>query len=178
MQGSDGITYIGEAKQGWEDLYNQYSRKMYGVCLRYARNADDAKDILHDGFLKVFKCLHEYKGTGSFEGWIRRIMVHTAINTYRLYNSRWFFIEDNTEIDTPDEITIEDNISYEELIKHINALPDGYRIVFNMYVIEGYKHQEIAQMLGISESTSKTQLLKARKLLTKRLGVKNYEKVY
>lgn len=178
MQKGDDRTYFEQANQHWEDIYKQYSRKMYGVCLRYARNATDAKDILHDGFLKVFKCLQDYKGTGSFEGWIRRIMVHTAINAYRLYNSRWFFVEDSTDLDSSDEITIEDQLSYEELIKHINALPDGYRIVFNMYVIEGYKHHEIAEMLGISESTSKTQLLKARKLLTKRLKNKSYEKVY
>ncbi len=178
MQKRNDNKYFEQANQHWEDIYKQYSRKMYGVCLRYARDADDAKDILHDGFLKVFKCLENYKGTGSFEGWIRKIMVHTAINTYRLYHSRCFFVDENTEFDSPDEISIEDELSYEELIKHINALPDGYRIVFNMYVIEGYKHHEIAQMLGISESTSKTQLLKARRLLANRLKNKSYEKVY
>lgn len=167
-----------DSTSNWEDIYKKYSSKMFGVCLRYARNVDDAKDILHDGFIKVFKCLKDYKGIGSFEGWIRRIMVHTAINAYRSYSSRWFILDDDCEIDEADEITIEDSISYQELVKHINALPDGYRMVFNMYVIEGYKHQEIAEILGISESTSKTQLLKARKILTKRLGVKSYEKVY
>lgn len=178
MQSHKNKTVISETKFKWEDIYKQYSSKMYGVCLRYARNADDAKDILHDGFLKVFKCLNEYKGTGSFEGWIRRIMVHTAINAYRTYKSKWFSIDENFEVDDKNEITVEDDISYEELISHINTLPDGYRMVFNMYVIEGYKHQEIAEILGISESTSKTQLHKARKMLTKRLGVKSYEKVY
>jgi RNA polymerase sigma-70 factor (ECF subfamily) len=165
-------------KDEWEKIYHLYSKKMYGVCLRYARNAEEAKDILHDGFLKVFSSLDNYKGTGSFEGWIRRIMVNTAINTYRLYSSRCFFVDDESEIEIADEITIDDNISHSDLIKHINSLPDGYRIVFNLYVIEGYKHSEIAEMLGITESTSKTQLFKARKLLMKKLSFKTYEKVY
>ncbi len=178
MQNQNNYSDIQDSKLNWEDIYKKYSSKMYGLCLRYARNAEEAKDILHDGFIKVFKCLNEFKGIGSFEGWIRKIMVHTSINAYRSYSSRWFVIEENFEIDEPNEITIEDNLSYEELIKHINALPDGYRMVFNMYVIEGYKHHEIAEILGVSESTSKTQLLKARRFLIKRLGVKNYEKVY
>ncbi len=178
MRSNRDNTSIPEHKAKWEDIYHEYSRKMYGVCLRYARNADDAKDILHDGFIKVFSCLGNYKGEGSFEGWIRRIMVHTAINAYRKYSSRWFPMDDESEVEEVSEVTIEDSMSYDELVKHINALPDGYRMVFNLYVIEGFKHQEIAEMLGISESTSKTQLLKARKLLMKKIGATKYEKVY
>ncbi len=153
---------------------------MYGVCLRYARNCDDAKDILHDGFIKVFSYIADFKGEGSFEGWIRKIMVRTAINVYRRHNSRWFSMDEdiNININETEEVTIEDSLSYDELIKHINSLPDGYRMVFNLYVIEGYKHHEIAEMLGISESTSKTQLLKARKMLMKKIGASKYEKVY
>lgn len=161
----------------WEEIYKTYARKMYGVCLRYARNPVEAEDILHDGFIKVFSSLNKYKGTGSFEGWIRQIMVHTAINAYRRYSSRWFSIDDPEFDLASNEVEIEEYIAHEELIKHINSLPDGYRIIFNMYVIEGYKHKEIAEILGISESTSKTQLMKARNYLKNKIGVKTYEKV-
>lgn len=162
----------------WEEIYKTYSRKMYSVCLRYARNTEEAQDVLHDGFLKVFSCLDEYKGTGSLEGWIRRIMVRTAINNYRVYDNRYFIIEDSEEILETEGISVEDSISADELMAHINALPDGYRIIFNMYVIEGYKHNEIAELLGISESTSKTQLMKARKVLMKKINKHIYEKTY
>jgi len=161
----------------WEEIYKKYSRKMYAVCLRYARKPEEAEDILHDGFMKVFSCLNEFKNLGSFEGWIRRIMVHTAINTYRKYSSRWFPIDEQyTEIEST-EVCIEDDIALDELLKQINSMPDGYRLIFNMYVIEGYKHSEIAEILGISESTSKTQLLKARNYLKNKIGVNMYEKV-
>ena len=168
---------ISPANATWEEIYKTYSRKMYAVCLRYARKPDEAEDILHDGFMKVFSCLNEYQNLGSFEGWIRRIMVHTAINAYRKYTSRWFPMDEElTEIESS-EVCIEDNIELDDLLKHINSMPDGYRLVFNMYVIEGCKHSEIAEILGISESTSKTQLLKARNYLKNKIGVKMYEKV-
>lgn len=177
MQNNKDKYFISYAKQNWEEIYKTYSRKMYALCLRYARTKEEAEDILHDGFLKVFACLNEYKNLGSFEGWIRKIMVHTAINAYRKYSSRWFPIENQEQVFESGEISIEDNIAHDELIKHINAMPDGYRLVFNLYVIEGYKHNEIAEALGITESTSKTQLMKARNYLKNKIGVKTYEKV-
>lgn len=168
---------VKQAQYDWEAIYKQYAPKMYGVCLRYARNKEEAEDILHDGFEKVFNNLHEYQGIGSFEGWIRRIMVHTAINTYRRYQSKWFPLEDTQSEQIIDkEVYIIENISHQELISHIQSMPDGYRMVFNMYVIEGYKHNEIAEILGISESTSKTQLMKARNYLKNKIGIKCYEK--
>lgn len=177
MQDNRDNKSISPANSSWEEIYKTYSRKMYTVCLRYARTHEEAEDILHDGFIKVFACLNEYRNLGSFEGWVRRIMVHTAINAYRKYSSRWFPIDDDNKTTETEEVSIEDNIAHDELIKQINAMPDGYRLVFNMYVIEGYKHSEIAEVLGITESTSKTQLMKARNYLKNKIGVKTYEKV-
>ncbi len=159
-------------------LYNQYSGKMFGVCLRYAKNRNDAQDLLHDGFIKVYTSLTEYKNEGSFEGWIRRIMINTAINFYKR-NSRYFFSMNDTEellFDSYHDGIIE-QISTLELLGYINNMPDGYRIVFNMYVIEGYQHNEIAEKLGISAATSKTQLMKARRYLMKKVKKEAYENV-
>lgn len=171
-----------DQRDRWEQIYKEYSRKMYGICLRYARNASDARDLLHDGFVKAFLCLKDYRGTGSFEGWLRRIFVNTAINYYHKYISRFFDEEPDENIPetNEDDITLYEDIPIEKILKEINSLPDGYRIVFNMFVLEGYTHKEISEALNISESTSKTQLFKARKLLMKKLKkaykIKSYEK--
>lgn len=154
-------------------LYNSFSSKMYGICLRYSKNRMDADDLLHDGFVKVIKNLNTYKGEGSFEGWMRKIVVNTSINFYRKKSK-------NYETNIDEVYNIEDNsfdnaisqISVKELLELIQELPDGYRIVFNMYVIEGYKHREIAEILDITENTSKTQLLKAKASLRKKLEEK------
>jgi len=162
-----------------DELYNSFSNLMFGVCLRYAKNRDDAKDLLHDGFVKVYTGLHEYKGNGSLEGWIRRIMVNTAINFYRRRAGRFFGLNDGDEeniVGYNEEII--EQISTHELLGYINEMPDGYRLVFNMYVIEGYKHVEISELLGISEGTSKTQFMKARKYLMKKVKQEAYENVY
>ncbi|NCO54346.1 MAG: hypothetical protein COZ21_03005 [Bacteroidetes bacterium CG_4_10_14_3_um_filter_31_20] len=161
-----------------EMLYNQYSGKMFGVCLRYAKNRDDAQDLLHDGFIKVYTSLKEYKGEGSFEGWMRRIMANTAINFYKRRSKLQFETGNNEEplFESCYDNIIE-QISTNELLEHINKMPDGYRLVFNMYVIEGYQHNEIANILGISASTSKTQLMKARMYLMKKVKKEAYENV-
>ncbi|MCX7954097.1 MAG: RNA polymerase sigma factor [Bacteroidales bacterium] len=175
-----------EIKKQWEQVYKEYSKKMYGICLRYARNANDAKDILHDGFVKAFLCLKDYKGIGSFEGWLRRIFVTTAINFYHKFINRSFLEEPDVNIpdEEKDELISFEDMQLEDILREINSLPDGYRMVFNMFVIEGYSHKEIAQILNISESTSKTQLFKARRLLMKNLNknldkckIKSYEKL-
>jgi RNA polymerase sigma-70 factor (ECF subfamily) len=138
---------------------------MYAVCLRYARTPSDAADILQEGFLKVFSKLSQFHFQGSFEGWIRRIMVHTALRTYqrRRYDAEQAgtdaLIEASVE---PDVIS---TLSEAELLRMIADLPEGYRFVFNLVAIEGYSHAEAAAMLGIQESTSRSQLAKARKLL-------------
>jgi len=153
-------------RKAQEKLYNFYASKMKGVCLRYSRSIVESEDIFQDGFVKVFSNLKNYSGQGSFDGWVRRIMVNTAIDTYKknlpFKNSSQFdeFIEDELKtVELPDELEEED------LLNILSNLPDGYRLVFNLYAIEGYSHKEIAERLNISENTSKSQLHRARKLI-------------
>jgi len=148
-----------------EELYNRFSPRMYAVCLRYAGNAEEAEDILQEGFIKIFKKLESFRGEGSFEGWIRRIFVNTAIEHFR----RKRYLMPVTE---KEENTIEgkyvsalDALAEKDIIALIQELSPGYRTVFNMYVVEGYTHKEIADMLGISEGTSKSQLSRAKVIL-------------
>lgn len=150
-----------------ELLYNRYSAKMYAVCLRYSGNSEDAQDLLQEGFVKIFLNLNKYRGEGSFEGWIRRIFVNTAIEYFRRQHKI-------TPVSETQENTFEDkdwntlNIMGErDIINIVQRLSPGYRQVFNMYVIEGYSHKEIADILGISEGTSKSQLARAKILLKK-----------
>lgn len=149
-----------------EQLYQQYTPKMFGVCLRYAKNQMEAEDILQEGFIKVYRNLHRFQNKGSFEGWMRRTFVNTAINHYKknLRHAREMDIE-NVEIENNKATKILDKISTDELMALIQRLQEGYRMVFNLNVIEGYTHKMIGQMLGISENTSKSQLLRAKRLL-------------
>ena len=139
---------------------------MLGVCRRYSRNYDDAKDILQDSFLKIFKNLSEFRNEGSLGGWIRKTVVHTALNYYR--NSS--FKNEKSGLDKHQGyVEIEpgayENLNVQDIIAAISTLPDGYRMVFNLYAIEGYSHKEIAVMLDFDESTSRSQLYKARNTL-------------
>jgi RNA polymerase sigma factor (sigma-70 family) len=150
-------------------LYEHYAGKMMAVCRRYIPTAEEAEEVLSNGFIKVFTSLDKYEFKGSFEGWIRKIMVRECLMHLR---SRKAYVEytDSMENHDRESDTAPDNdLDHSDLISLINDLPDGYRTVFNMYVIEGYKHQEIAVMLNITESTSKTQLLRARNLLQQRI---------
>lgn len=152
-----------------EILYHKYSSKMYGVCLRYSGNSDDANDLLQEGFIKVFKNLGKFRGEGSFEGWIRRIFVNTSIEHFRkkvkLYNVTE--VQENTVEDQ--DLTALDTLAEKDIIVLVNELSPGYKTVFNMHVIEGYSHKEIAEMLGITEGTSKSQLARAKGVLKKSL---------
>lgn len=153
-----------------EFLYKRFSRRMYGVCLRFARNTLEADDILQEGFIKVFTYLKDFRKDGSLEGWIRRTFINTAINYYHSKENEW----KETSIDKAESYhsSTEDvlsKISTADLLELIRQLPEGYRMVFNLYVIEGYNHQEIAEMLNISENTSKSQLSRARMALQERL---------
>jgi len=153
-----------------ELLYKRFSRRMYGVCLRFARNTLEADDILQEGFIKVFSFLKEFRHDGSLEGWIRRIIVNTAINYYNSKQNEW----SETSIDKAESYQsvsedILEKISTADLLNLIHELPEGYRLVFNLYIIEGYNHKEIAEMLNISENTSKSQLSRARMALQQRL---------
>ena len=143
---------------------------MYGVCLRFARNTLEADDILQEGFIKVFSFLKDFRNDGSLEGWIRRTIVNTAINYYNSKQNEWkeTTIEKAELYQSMAEDTL-DKISTNDLLNLIHQLPEGYRLVFNLYIIEGYNHQEIAEMLNISESTSKSQLSRARMALQQRL---------
>ncbi len=148
-----------------EELYRRYSPRMYAVCLRYAGKAEEAEDILQEGFIKVFKKIDSFRGDGSFEGWMRRIFVNTAIEHFR----RKRYLMPVTE---KEENTIEgkytsvlDDLGAKDIMALVQELSPGYRTVFNMYVVEGYTHKEIADMLGISEGTSKSQLSRAKVIL-------------
>jgi RNA polymerase sigma-70 factor (ECF subfamily) len=153
-----------------ELLYKRFSRRMYGVCLRFARNTLEADDILQEGFIKVFSFLKDFRSDGSLEGWIRRTIVNTAINYYNSKQNEWKETNiEKAELYQSMAEDILDKISTADLLNLIHELPEGYRIVFNLYVIEGYNHQEIAEMLNITESTSKSQLSRARMALQQRL---------
>ena len=156
---------IAGEKSCQERLYRKYASKMFGVCLGYVNSQDDAKDVMQDAFIKIFESLKKYNGEGSFEGWIRKIIVNTAIDYYRknLKEIRNVQIDDLYDVKT--EASVLDRIQEKELLELIHKLPEGARIIFNLYVIEGYSHDEIAKTLNISLSTSKSQVWRAKGLL-------------
>lgn len=139
------------------------------VCMRYARNRDAAADIMQDGFVKIFINLQSFKGEGSFEGWMKRIMINTALKQYK----KDLKFKNDVDIEEAYTVSFQHDIvgqlSAKELMNHIQRLPDGYRTIFNLYVIEGYQHNEISEMLNISEGTSKSQLSRARNYLIEQL---------
>jgi RNA polymerase sigma-70 factor (ECF subfamily) len=144
---------------------------MLGVCQRYARNSADAEDIVQEAFIKVFAKLHQFKSEGSFEGWIRRVFVNSSIEHFRkksLQLSRVSEKEESTIGDT--DVSALDNLAEKDIIALIQDLSPGYRTVFNLYVVEGFSHKEIADQLGISEGTSKSQLARARSILQKKVS--------
>lgn len=149
-----------------EALYNRFSPKMLGVCYRYAKNREDAEDMLQEGFMKVFSQIHQFRNDGALEGWIRRIMVHTCINI--LKKNKKF--SDSVDIGHASEKYINENsipslLQVKEVVECIRLLPVGYRTVLNLYAIEGYSHREIGAILDIEESTSRSQYTRARALL-------------
>jgi len=149
-------------------IYEKFAPKMLGVCRQYIKDLHYAEDVMINGFVKVFKSLNSFRHEGSFEGWIRKIMVREAISYLR---KKQFVVFDDEvyEYNTPNQITITSSMDIEYIQRLIDNLPEGYKMVFVLYAIEGYKHSEIAEMLDISESTSKSQLFKARRLLQDKL---------
>ncbi len=146
------------------ELYKQYNRILFTICLRYSPNYTEAEDNLQDAFITIFKKIEQYKGKGSFEGWIKRVTVNTVLQKYR--KQRTFQIVDEGQIEDEAEVEIEsDEIPLDFLLKIVQELPDRYRLVFSMYVMDGYQHKEIAEMLGISDGTSKSNLARARGIL-------------
>ncbi len=157
-----------------EALYDRHSPKMLGVCYRFAKNREDAEDMLQEGFIKVFSQINQYRNEGVLEGWIRRIMVHTCINVIKR-NRRFtdcLDISYAAEINTSDEYIPEAMLA-KEVVECIRLLPLGYRTVLNLYAVEGYSHREIGQMLDIQESTSRSQYTRAKSLLEEILLKKN-----
>lgn len=165
---------INGERQWQRRLYDAYAAKMLGVCMRYAKDRSEAEDMLQEGFIKVFQNIEKFKFEGSFEGWIRRIMVFTAINTYKYRNRKFQEDFDREDHDVPYSDEIIDKISAKEIMMLMQHLPEGYRIVFNLYAIEGYTHKEIADMLHIAEGTSKSQYARAR-VYMQQLLAKHYK---
>ena len=140
------------------------------VCLRYGSNRETAEDLLQEGFIKVFSAIGSFEGSGSFEGWMRRIFVNTALEYLRKNDILKESVEiDNAEVLQEVDYSAIERISADELMELIAELPPGFRTVFNMFVIEGYSHKEIGDALGITESTSRSQLTRAKRLLQKKL---------
>jgi RNA polymerase sigma factor (sigma-70 family) len=162
---------IKEDAASQKEVFNRFSGRMMGVCLRYARNTADAEDILQDAFIKVFDKLYQFKFEGSFEGWIRKIVVNTALKKYSLRRYEKEVV--GYEVKDKDETVVEPSayadLTQKEIMDLVNMLPNGYRLIFNLYVIEGYQHDEIAEMLGIQPGTSRSQLVKARNMLQKQI---------
>ncbi len=151
-------------------LYDKFGPKLMAVCYRYAGNAEEAKDILQDGFIKIFENMEKYSGFGSLEGWMRRIVVNTALDNIRKNKK----LKLNSDIDDLDyklatNSYIEEKLAAEDLLKILSEIPIGYRTIFNLYAIEGYSHKEIAEQLSIAVSTSKSQYSRAKSLLRERI---------
>jgi len=164
---------ISGKRRAFEQLYKKYAPPMLGICMRYCRSFAEAEDVLQDGFIKIYSNIKKFRRQGSFEGWIKRIMINTAIDNYQASLKYYFHqnieeLDERTILDDSDnELPVfkETNVTKEKLMTLVQNLPEGYRMVFNMFAIDGMSHKDIAALLNISESTSKTQLLKARKKL-------------
>lgn len=150
-----------------EHLYKQYAGKLFGVCLKYSRNKTEAEDNLHDSFITIFQKIDQYNFKGSFEGWLKRITVNTVLQKYRK-EEYLSVITDNAE----EEVTVETGyveVELPVLLKYIQDLPNKYRLTFNLYVLDGYSHKEIAELLGTSVGTSKSNLARARMILKEKI---------
>lgn len=151
-------------------LFERFAPKMMAVCLRYSKDREQAEDVLQDGFVKVFMKLSDFKSEGSLEGWIRRVMVNTALDQLRKNGKLLGDIStDDVAYKLEHNDPIEENLMAEDLMKLVLAMPEGYKVVFNMFAIEGYSHAEIAATLGITESTSKSQYSRAKAYLRERI---------
>jgi RNA polymerase sigma factor (sigma-70 family) len=154
-------------RQAQADLYNHLAPRLLGLCLRYLRDRDEAEDVMQDAFVKIFTSIHSFKGEGSFEGWARRIAVNTALDALKSKNRIHF--ERNLELVKTIDFTEDEqqSIDLEEIMACMDALPTGYRTIINLFLVEGFKHKEIGEKLGISESTSRSQCARARQALMK-----------
>ena len=176
--GSKNITispiHLEKLRQGVPDarheLYILYSARMFSLCLRYAGSNEEAEDLLHEGFIQVFLCIHQFRGEGSLEGLMRRVFINTAIRQYnKKKNQNAKVFEAFSPGHEIADLSGFDNMALQDMLKIIQSLSDGYRTVFNLFAIEGFSHREISQMLNITEAKSKTQLYRAKSILQKTL---------
>ncbi len=151
-------------------IFRMYAGKMLALSMRYARHRMEAEDIVQEAFIRVFDHVHTFEFKGSFEGWIKRIVINTALKTLskKSFSNEQIGIEQ--DFDAPIDAPADQLMGAQEILDIVNELPDGYRVIFNLYAIEGYSHKEISDMLGIQESTSRSQLVKARKMLQQKLA--------
>ncbi|HWK04994.1 MAG TPA: sigma-70 family RNA polymerase sigma factor [Puia sp.] len=154
--------------RSFQEIYDTIAGKMYSLCLRYAGNAADANDWFQEGCVKLYRNLGSFRGEGSFEGWSRRVFVATCIDCIKKRNLLLPAIREGVDV-ASDNLTGYDNLTNEDLMRFIRQLPDGYRTVINLYLVEGYSHKEIGELLNISEEGSRSQLFRARVLLQKML---------
>ncbi|PIP54792.1 MAG: hypothetical protein COX07_03400 [Bacteroidetes bacterium CG23_combo_of_CG06-09_8_20_14_all_32_9] len=161
-----------------KQLYDMYASKFLGMCMRYAKDRQEAEDIIQEGFLKIFARISQYSGLGSFEGWMKRIIINTAITNYKK-NLKHYYKQSIDDVNEAEFETFfaEQEYSLEELLKVVQELPPGYRMVFNLYAIEGFQHKEIARMMEIGVTTSKSQYSRAKKLLRTKLEELKKEKI-
>jgi RNA polymerase sigma-70 factor (ECF subfamily) len=160
-------------------LFDTYSSVLFPICMRYSKNKQEAEDILQESFIKIFSSIDQFADEGSFVGWLKKIVVNTAISSLK-QDYKYFFhenVDDFSNDDDYDSVEPEFDYSLQDLLKIINELPEGYRIIFNMAVIEEYKHKDIADILDIDIGTSKSQLSRAKKMLQKRLTELNEKRI-
>ncbi|MBR9861388.1 sigma-70 family RNA polymerase sigma factor [bacterium] len=166
---NEDLAIVEACKQGdgkaQKRLYDKHAPTMYAICLRYMSNEDEAKDALQEGFIKVFKNIGKFSHTGSFEGWLKRIFVNTSIEQIRKRKMHYDINEMDTNTPEFAKNLQMSSMDADKIMELVQQLPSGYRTVFNMYCVDGYSHKEIAEHLGVSENTSKSQLFKARKML-------------
>lgn len=169
---------ISGKRKSQEQLFNLFSDDMFGACLYYSKDYTEAEDTLHEGFMKVFQKIDQFKSTGSLAGWIRRIMINTALEKFRKRNQLYALGDEiNNEEDINTENVIND-LAAEDLMKLVRELSPQYRMVFNLYAVEGYSHKEVGEMMGISEGTSKSNLARARIILQEKVKKHFYKSSY
>jgi RNA polymerase sigma factor (sigma-70 family) len=158
-------------------LYEKYAGKMLSVCMRYINDKSEAEDVLQEGFIKIFANIVHFRSEGSFEGWMRRIFVNTALSVLRTKQLKFVDSIDNHLNYSKVEPSVFEKMGSHEIFEMVRTLPNGYRVVFNLFAIEGYSHKEIAEILNITESTSRTQFLKARNALKEKFLSKHIMKI-
>lgn len=158
---------INQERQAQKELYEKYKNTLFVLCFKYCNDKTEAEDILHDVFIEIFSKIKNFKGNGSFEGWMKRIAINTTIDFFKK-KSKIKFVDELIINDTPDE-DFEESISMQTLLKFIQELPPQYRLVFNLYVLDEFSHKEIAEKFNISESTSKSNLHRARQILKNKI---------